>query len=95
MSAYLAGTPKQQAAEVAFWKTYYSELVGARVVGVEIRVEDNEAWPVLRFVKNGESFDVDVSQDEEGNGPGFLFGLDSAPAQEAYAKAGGVVAGTR
>lgn len=53
---------------------YYRPLVGMNVVGV---AEANDAeWPAL-VVSHPEDpeheFELDVSQDPEGNGPGFLF----------------------
>ena len=32
-----------------------------------------ELWQILRIEKDGKTFQVEVSQDAEGNGPGHLF----------------------
>lgn len=63
------------------WKLkYYSFLKGARVVNVEIFEDDlftgpDRNWPVIIIEKDGERFELQLSRDEEGNGPGFMFGL--------------------
>jgi hypothetical protein len=51
-------------------------------VKVEIKREVNEYsdwaedWPQLTFMNaNGDTMVIEVARDEEGNGPGFLFGL--------------------
>lgn len=68
------------AAEQAAWLERYLEpLKGATIFGVKIKVEDGEVWPVL-VVENltlaeGETLELEISRDEEGNGPGFIFGL--------------------
>lgn len=61
-------------------KAYYSDLIGKKVVGCGIDFDldfDYEVWPYLNFEdpETGEVFKVTISRDEEGNGPGFLFGL--------------------
>ena len=61
-----------------FYTKYYSQLVGATVTGFELiqdEYEDYIFWPTFTFTKDGETFTIEVSQDEEGNGAGFLFGL--------------------
>ncbi len=63
-----------------FWQEYYGQLKGAVVLDVGIVEEDNygmeEHWPCF-IVKlmNGKTIQIELSSDEEGNGPGFLFGL--------------------
>ena len=37
--------------------------------------ENETFWPTFTMTKDGETFTIEVSQDEEGNGAGFLFGL--------------------
>jgi len=71
--------------DAEFLKKYLQPLVGCKVTKVEVTVEDDEfsgeeAWPVIWVQKPGpkataEVFKLEVSCDEEGNGPGFLFGL--------------------
>ena len=63
------------------WLELYLEpLVGATITKVEIKTEEEEGfsedWPVLTIkFSDGHVGEVEVSRDEEGNGPGFLFGL--------------------
>lgn len=55
-----------------FWMKYYGQLEGETIAKVEIVDEDGEFWPVLH-TKSG--LKLEISQDEEGNRPGFIFGL--------------------
>jgi len=62
-----------------FYKRYYAQLEGVTIVDVDGGAE----FP--RFTvrtKEGEEFVIEVSRDEEGNGPGFLFGLPVAGEPE-------------
>lgn len=61
---------------IEWTRAYYGSMVGLRCVAVDAHIEDGECWPVLTFEhpKGGE-VKIEVSRDEEGNGPGFLFGL--------------------
>lgn len=61
---------------------YMKALVGGKII--EAGMGDvvlgeygfgNEGFPYFIVEKNGEQFRVEVSQDSEGNGAGFLFGL--------------------
>jgi hypothetical protein len=59
---------------------YLEPLKGATITEVEIKTKNEvgypEDWPVLTMKFNdGHVGEVEVSRDEEGNGPGFLFGL--------------------
>jgi len=67
-----------------FYEKYYGALVGATITKVEL--EPDEEFPRDFWLKmtvktpsdgryQGEEFAIEVSRDEEGNGPGFLFGL--------------------
>jgi hypothetical protein len=71
-------TPWEQH-QVEWISRYYKGLVGWKCTGVAVKVEDEfgfEAWPVLYFSKGREpQRRIEVSRDEEGNGPGHLFGL--------------------
>ena len=64
----------------AFWDKYYRQLVGATVVEfVGVVPDELEEWisfPTL-FVrlKDGTVCELQISQDPEGNGGGFIFGL--------------------
>ena len=62
-----------------FWKRYYSSFVGARILSFDgMNTEDDlgDGFPefTVQFA-NGEIGLISVSQDPEGNGGGFLFGL--------------------
>lgn len=55
---------------------YYAQLKGARVQGVELEQYEGKLYPVLEMVlEDSTVVTVEVSRDEEGNGPGFLHGL--------------------
>ena len=61
-----------------FYTKYYTQLMGATITGFELVKDEYEAyifWPTFTMTKDGETFTIEVSQDEEGNGAGFLFGL--------------------
>jgi len=62
-----------------FWTLYYEALEGATIVKfVEMRKDEfgGSSFPVflIKF-SDGSVGEIEVSQDEEGNGGGFLFGL--------------------
>ena len=72
-----------------FYRDYYGALLGARILKVELTQGEYEGqyWPTFtvktkatrktatRDAVPAQTLTVEVSQDEEGNGPGFLFGL--------------------
>jgi len=66
--------------ETKFYNDYYGQLVGWTITSFDL-VEDTEdpldtyLWPTFTLThhKTGNTVKVEVSQDEEGNGPGFLF----------------------
>lgn len=62
-----------------FWTKYYSALEGAKILKYEPMLDEynNEIeYPsfLVEFA-NGEVNHIEISMDEEGNGPGFIFGL--------------------
>lgn len=69
---------------VAWWKDYLKDLPGARIVDAGATVDDGEAWPYLVVQLPGfdETHKIEVSRDEEGNGPGFLFGVPEVKVVE-------------
>lgn len=74
-----------------FWKRYYKQLVGARViefVGMN-KDEDmdwDEGFPCFKVqFKDGTYGLIEISRDEEGNGGGTLFGLPF-PKMDDYDK---------
>lgn len=66
---------------VKFYEKYYSSLKGWTCVDVEIKTEDDYGmevyWPTLVFThpEYEDKIRLELSRDEEGNGPGFAFGL--------------------
>ena len=68
-------------ADKTFYQQYYGQLVGGTITEVNMKAgEYDQLWPNIRVeMPNGDIFNLEVSQDEEGNGPGFLFGLPHHP----------------
>ena len=65
-----------------WWRQYYGTLIGATVTAVRI---DDDQWATIVFKgKDGTEYKCEISRDEEGNGPGFMFGLPN-PAPTAGA----------
>ena len=62
-------------------KTYLGSMVGSTIKSVGV---SDDGYPFFVIEKGRESYTVEISQDEEGNGPGFLFGLPK-PAVSARA----------
>ena len=62
--------------ERKFYTDYYTQLVGGKITGF-ILTEDEEdnLWPTFTILVGKKTYEIELSQDEEGNGPGFLFGL--------------------
>lgn len=72
-------TMKEQ--ERDYLKKYYAPLVGMTITDIAI-VPDHadgdwgDNWLVIQVTgDNGKRYRLEVSQDPEGNGPGFIFGL--------------------
>lgn len=68
----------------AWARAYYGQLQGMKITGIVTQwdEESRDTWVRLiaeRTNENGsiERFSLEISQDAEGNGPGFLFGLPS------------------
>lgn len=64
-----------------FWNKYYSSLNGATIIKFNGMLTDEfnpygDGFPsyTVKFA-NGEIGTIEISQDPEGNGGGFLFGL--------------------
>jgi len=51
-------------------KEYYGQLVGMKVITTG---RSQDGFPFLILEGHGETIRAEVSQDEEGNAPGFLF----------------------
>ena len=56
--------------DLKWMNEYYSQLIGYEIMGFQI---DGDAWPVFVVKKGEETLFLTVSQDTEGNGPGFIF----------------------
>lgn len=57
-----------------FMVPYLKPLVGAVVTGVKPSA-DGEFTTIVFRRPNGATFECELSSDEEGNAPGFMFGL--------------------
>lgn len=67
-------------------KEKISGLIGCVIVQVEQANIDGESWPIL-LVKNSDDqiFQMEISSDPEGNGPGHIFlGLLSGENYDTY-----------
>ncbi len=63
-----------------FWHDYYGQLDGAKIVRFLGMMTDEfgfgEGFPAFEVVTSaGEHLAIEISQDPEGNGGGFIFGL--------------------
>ncbi len=62
-----------------FWQNYYGSLEGATILKFNGFTNDDD--PMSNFpsfevkFKDGSISTIEISQDEEGNGGGFIFGL--------------------
>ena len=62
-----------------FWKNYYSQLEGATITKFE-GLADGEFPAFTVTLKSGRVAVIEISQDPEGNGGGFIFGLPTPKA---------------
>jgi hypothetical protein len=72
--------PKYLEESIKWTKDYYGSLKGGTIKEIKVKEEDGEIWTTLVIeLRDGAgtlgSFQCELSMDEEGNGPGFLFGL--------------------
>lgn len=71
--------------DVLTWtRKYYDKLIGMRIVGVSYKEEDGEVWVTAHARVGNEAFDLEFSCDEEGNRPGFVFGLPAPTTKEIH-----------
>jgi len=66
-----------------FYADYYGTLVGATITKVTVSESDDEghSWPKFAVtLKDGTKLELELSQDEEGNGGGFLFIMEDKDA---------------
>jgi hypothetical protein len=70
---------------LGFYTAYFGQLIGATIIGFAMVPEEQDPefpeyegdfWPTfLVRLKDGSEVAIELSQDEEGNGPGWCFGL--------------------
>lgn len=64
-----------------FWDKYYGSLQGARILKFDGMQGEDDEWGTTAFPTftvqflDGSIGTIEISQDEEGNGGGFIFGL--------------------
>jgi hypothetical protein len=71
------------ASGLKFYEDYFGVLVGAKILSFKMAVDPDEGdyWPTFLVKLADDSIiEIEVSQDEEGNGPGFIFGLPTGEA---------------
>ena len=72
-------TPSRAETKTEWLLAYYSELIGYTITNVEIAHDDEDmydAWPGIGMTHPDKpDLTIAISRDEEGNGPGFLYGL--------------------
>lgn len=64
-----------------FWENYYGSLVGAKIVSFNGMAESDigDGFPTFTVMfADGWCTEIEISQDPEGNGGGFIFGLTSS-----------------
>ena len=79
--------------ETQYWNSQYSQLLGYNLVGVRWQKHpgwegkyDEDPWPILVFKKSRKNMkpqqaaiiEVAVQRDPEGNGRGYLMGLEDS-----------------
>lgn len=78
-----------------FYKRYYGQLKGATIVEfVGMNTDDTihgEGFPCFKVLLNDGTYTMlEISQDEEGNGGGYIFGLN-LPEMEDYDRKHGII----
>jgi len=62
-----------------FLNKYYKQLEGATIVKYNGIIDEDTGilgFPSFTVSKDNHTFDIEISSDEEGNGGGFIFGMD-------------------
>lgn len=65
-----------------FWNRYYKQLEGVTIVKYNGIINEDEdlgifqGFPSFTVKKNNQTFDIEISADEEGNGGCVIFGLE-------------------
>lgn len=64
-----------------FWSKYYGSLNGARILkfdGMDTEDDMGDGFPTFTVqLLGGRIIQIQISQDPEGNGGGFIFGLEN------------------
>jgi hypothetical protein len=73
-------TTKKQESPSDYWTKYYGDLVGCKILSFNGMKQDEDGFgdgfPAFTVLfKNGTVREIEISQDPEGNGGGFIFGL--------------------
>jgi hypothetical protein len=66
-------------AGLRWYHAYFGQLVGATITDFIFAKDEEmgEYWPTFKVkLADGREVEIELSQDEEGNGPGWIFGLD-------------------
>ena len=65
-----------------FWSKYYGSLVGAKIIsfdGMNTDGDLGDGFPTFTVLfADGTKDKIEISQDPEGNGGGFIFGLEKS-----------------
>lgn len=65
------------AARAGWLQRYLEPLQGGTVTNAGVVADERMPWPeILVRLESGQTVRLEISQDEEGNGPGFAHGLD-------------------
>ena len=64
-----------------FFDKYYGDLVGSKIISFDGMMDDEmggDGFPTFTIkFKSGDIGQIQISQDPEGNGGGFIFGLSA------------------
>ena len=66
--------------EATYLDKYLAQLNGATILAASVRYDpdDRKLWPTFEVIlADGTEANIEISQDAEGNGPGFVFGLNA------------------
>lgn len=67
-------------APLSYLEVHYAQIVGGTIEAATFDEDEGELWPILLIkMPNGDNFQVMLSQDPEGNGPGHAF-IDKEPS---------------
>jgi hypothetical protein len=77
--------------KVEFYKRYYKQLEGAKIISFKGMIDDEYSehsdFPQFSVrLADGKLIKIEISQDEEGNGGGFIFGMNFPDMSDWVAK---------